>query len=719
MMESDGRAYRCCTVIEKLCTRICVYIHELLPVWECILEVRSQEAPLVRPVKVRWFHSIVAVAFTATFFALPMRGQMQSSTLPAAPGAAKLVPNGPQPQNTTGVATIRAYSDLVVVDVVVEDSKQNPIHGLEKSDFSLTENGKPQTIRSFEEHSALPASETEKVGPEPVLPPGLFTNKSAAPANGPVNVLLLDYLNTPLSVQPYARKQLIDYLDKEPAGTRIAIFGLTEQLDMLQGFTADPAVLKAALTAKKGTPRVSNMLSEPVGGGPVGGNSFSDAFGPAGGSITQEMVDDMNRVDAQLTSEQQDIRAKYTLNALDMLARYLVGIPGRKNVIWFSGSFPLDVEPDVNEADPNDSVIRNDDEVRKTDNLLTRAQVAVYPVDARGVFTDPTQSVTANSTITSGADAANEQMAFMTQTAQEHETMFEMASDTGGHAFVNTNNLTEAVSKAIQNGSNYYTITYSPTNTQWDERFRTIKIKVNDPSAKQVTYRNGYYAVDPNNRNKVDAQSAATALAQPNTMATAMMHGGPNPAEILFKVRIRPANTPPEETVLKSNQSNPNLKINGPYKSYGVDLVPDPHSVNCVEGTDGNRHCVLEVWTFVYDGNGDKLITASNRIRRLLTPSEYARLLSGGIAFHQEISVPVRGQYYLRTAIHDMVSDKVGAVEIPIAQVARLDPLAPPPAVPAAAPTNPSATETPTAPAPTLVPLTPPVIAPDGARATP
>ena len=65
---------------------------------------------------------------------------------------------------------------------------------------------------------------------------GLFTNKSAAPVNGPVNVLLLDYLNTPLSAQPYARKQLMDYLDKAPEGTRIAIFGLTTRLGMLQGF---------------------------------------------------------------------------------------------------------------------------------------------------------------------------------------------------------------------------------------------------------------------------------------------------------------------------------------------------------------------------------------------------------------------------------------------------------------------------------------------------
>ena len=62
------------------------------------------------------------------------------------------------------------------------------------------------------------------------------------------------------------------------------------------------------------------------------------------------MIDDVNRFEALQTSFQQDMREQYTLNAFDTLARYLVGIPGRKNVIWFSGSFPLDVEPNVNEA---------------------------------------------------------------------------------------------------------------------------------------------------------------------------------------------------------------------------------------------------------------------------------------------------------------------------------------------------------------------------------
>jgi len=618
-----------------------------------------------------------------------MRGQTGSSLPATAPAATPAVPNGTQPVSTTGVATIHARTNLVVVDVVVTDSKKNPIHGLQKSDFTLMEDGKLQVIRNFEEHTEVPLSATAVVAP-PKLPAGLFTNKSAAPANGPVNVLLLDYLNTPVIAQANAKKQLIDFLDKAPAGTRIAIFGLTTHLYMLQGFTSDMAALKAAMTSKKGTAQVSDFLTDAVNGGPMGTTAFADAASQYA-DATQAMLDDMARVDAQITSEEQNNRALYTLNAFDQLARYLVGIPGRKNVIWFSSGFPLDVAPNLNEADPNDSVVRNDDAVRKTDNMLTRAQIAVYPVDVRGLMVPlvDLEKAAAAAACAAGlgqsgcpisASAANdavEEASVMTpldQTAQEHLTMEAIAEDTGGHAFYNTNGLTQAVSKAIEEGSNYYTLTYSPSNVQWDERFRTIKVKVTEPGV-QLTYRNGYYAVDPNDRNKVNARGAATAMATANTMSAAMMHGGPDPAEILFKVRIRPARTAPEATVLAANETNPKVKVEGPFKEYGVDLVPDAHAVNCRAGADGNRHCVLEMWTFVYNSNGEKVITASNRLHTRLTPAEYNTLLAGGMAFHQQVSVPVKGKYFLRTAIHDMVSDNVGAVEVPVDAVSRLDPL--------------------------------------------
>jgi len=587
----------------------------------------------------------------------------------------------PSGQDTAQVVTLHERSNLVVIDVVVTDSKHNPVHDLKQSDFTLLENNKLQHIRNFEEHS--PATDTETFVPAPKLPPGLFSNRAPKPAGGPVNVLLLDYLNTPLNAQPYARKQLLQFLDKAPAGTRIAIFGMTTKLYMLQGFTTDPKVLKAALSSGAGAAQVSQILADPIGGGPVTESSVSSALSSLTevDNVAPEVLADISRFAALESSFQQDIRAKYTLGGFQQLARYLEGIPGRKNVIWFSGSFPLNVDPNVNEQDPNDSVVRNDEELRTTDNLLTRAQVAVYPVDARGVMTDPSQDVSAEITSISastGAQAAQSTMDFLNQTAQENETMYAMAEDTGGEAFVNSNNLTQSVEKAIENGSNYYTLTYTPSNAEWDGRFRAIKIKLADSSVK-LSYRNGYFADDPNDRSRLIAGETALSRAPVSAMTTAMLHGGPDPAEILFKVRIRPASSPPDLLPLKTNRTNPDPKvaINGPYKQYGVDLVPDAHSVSCPATANGSRRCALELTTYVYNSDGQVLITANNSIRATLLPADYAKLQTTGMAFHQQISVPVKGQYYLRTAIHDLVSDRVGAVEVPVAAVARLAPLHP------------------------------------------
>jgi VWFA-related protein len=633
--------------------------------------------------------SAIAIAFAGIYFAVPMQGQAPPQATPVSLGTTG-APDAQRPQDSGGITTLHARSNLVVIDVVVSDSKQNPVHGLKKEDFTLMENGKPQMIKNFEEHTALPASETSKVAPAPKLPPGLFTNKSSAPENGPVNVLLLDYLNTPLTAQPYARKQLMEYLDKAPAGTRIAIFGLTTQLIMLQGFTSDPGTLKAALTTKKGVPRASDILTDPVNGGPQGNTTLSDNFSSDALDAGQQLAN-LLRTQALETAFEQDLRTKVTLSAFDLLARYLVGIPGRKNVVWFSGSFPLSVEPNTNLQDAFDAVVRNDDEVRKTDNMLTRAQIAVYPVDARGVFNDPANSAVnggtgaSGTTTVSGSDVvqgsigsagASAQMDFLQQTGQEHETMFAMADDTGGHAFINTNNLAQAVAKAIENGSNYYTLTYTPTNAEWDGKFRAIKVKVEQPGVK-LSYRNGYYADDPNDRNRLIAGVAATALVRPTTMATAMMRGGPDPSEILFKVRIRPAATPPEEQPVQGNRVNPDPKVKaeGPYKEYGVDLVPDHDAISCPLGANGNRRCALEVATYVYDRDGQLIVTNNARTSATLSPESYAKMLVSGMAFHQEISVPVKGEYYVRTAIHDLTSDRVGAVEVPIAAVAHLQPL--------------------------------------------
>jgi VWFA-related protein len=161
-------------------------------------------------------------------------------------------------------STIQANTNLVVVDVVVTDAKHNPVHDLTEADFKVFENGQAQAIKTFEEHhtweAAAPLPQVSK------LSPGTFTNFTNAPASGALDILLLDALNTPMAAQSDVRNQMLKYLKETRPGTRMAIFGLTSRLILLQGFTSDPELLRDVLNGKKGLPKASIAIADQVNG---------------------------------------------------------------------------------------------------------------------------------------------------------------------------------------------------------------------------------------------------------------------------------------------------------------------------------------------------------------------------------------------------------------------------------------------------------------------
>ena len=139
--------------------------------------------------------------------------------------------------------TYRSTARTVVVDVVVAKGDQ-PILGLRKQDFQVLEDGKPQTVDFFEEHSAktLPVGAVASL---PKMPPGVYTNVPPAPENDSVNVLLLDALNTDKDDQVNVHNQIMQFLKTMQPGTRAAIFTLSSRLRMVQGFTTDSSALAA------------------------------------------------------------------------------------------------------------------------------------------------------------------------------------------------------------------------------------------------------------------------------------------------------------------------------------------------------------------------------------------------------------------------------------------------------------------------------------------
>ena len=619
--------------------------------------------------------------------------------------------NQPPPQTPAGTpsqqpsnpgVTLHAGTQLVIVDVVVTDKDHKPVHGLQQSDFTLTEENVAQLIKHFEEHTALTAADATRFPAMPAMPPGVFSNFTPEPVNGAVNVLLLDALNTPLKDQMVVHQQLLAFLNSVPPGTRIAIFGLTTKLIMLQGFTSDPAVLKAAASSKKGT--ASALLDDPVGGGGIQ-NSVADDMEDSGGDPT--IIANLRQFDAQMQSFQLQLRAKYTLDAMSQLGRYLSGIPGRKNLIWFSGSFPITILPDTTGTFPNAfaGVADSEEEFRDTVNLLARSQVAVYPIDARGLFNSQVFSATTTRNYTGNpARMRQDLQKFSSDTASEHSTMFEMADATGGHAFVNTNGLAQAVATAISEGSNFYTLTYTPSDLVRDGKFRKIKVQLAEKGLN-LSYRHGYYADDPEknppsqeNKPKAAGITDAAVAGEPTafqTLRAAISRGSPTPTEILLKVSVRPV-APPDQT--EDNPASGNVlegKTHGPFRRYSIYYAVSPSDITFLRGSDGTVRAGFELAAFVFNPDGVLINMVNNPIHIAASLADIKKAVANGIQYHQEISVPAKGEYFLRIVVHDITRNRFGAVELATSSVKNLPPA--PAAATAPAPSPPSAAAPPPA----------------------
>lgn len=227
--------------------------------------------------------------------------------------------------------TLKTKAQLVVVDVVVTDAAGQPVRGLRKEDFKVLEDGKPQTISVFEEHTGnAPA-----VIKSPTLPPNTFSNSPRAEAHDSLNVVLLDALNTPIQDQSYVHQQVLKYLAGVHAGEPMAIFILSTRLRLVQGFTSDLPVLLAALNDKKSgsAPQGSPLLRSPIETH-VEEQAISQMQELAARDANiQAAMDSLRQFMAESESSQTSLRVQTTLFQMQQLAQYLSAFPGRKNVV--------------------------------------------------------------------------------------------------------------------------------------------------------------------------------------------------------------------------------------------------------------------------------------------------------------------------------------------------------------------------------------------------
>ena len=568
----------------------------------------------------------------------------------ARPSPAQAAPAQASPQaSQTGAAPdLRVTTRMVVVDVVATDNKGAPITDLQGDDFTVQEEGQEQPVRVFSFHQPDHLDEAAAAASAPASikpgkpPEGYFTNTPRYKTNGALNVLLLDTLNSTLPNQATMRDAMIKLLEKLPPGQPIAIYLLGNKLVLVQDFTSDNEQLKKAIAGVKrqgshsvenaaGTTRMDDM--------PVGSVAYDTMLSVP--SIRAKL-DDFRE---QQIAEQTDSRVRLSLDALNSLARALAGYPGRKNLIWISEAFPFTIviEKSAPAATRNGRDFSR--EIAQTGNLLSNAQVAIYPVNVQGlagnadfsVGNDP-NPIGKPAIITSTLD--DETGKNMNRESESHmasrSTMNDLAEKTGGRAFYNSNNIETAVRHGLEDGSTYYTLGYYPVNKVWDGSFRRITVKVARPGVR-LHYRTGYFAVEPQSYAKLDAAQKS------NDMARALSLSFPVSTALQFQAAVL---HPSESKVL-------------------INYAVDPHVLTFESGNDGLQHASVDCAVIVYSAKGETVQALSNTMVAALKPDEYKRVMEKSFPCRQSFDL-APGQYLFRLGVRDTRTGLIGTLDAPV-----------------------------------------------------
>ena len=536
-------------------------------------------------------------------------------------------------------SVLRITTRLVVVDVVAIDAKGAPVLDLQPNEFTVTEDGKLQSIRAFSfqhppaEDPSLPAHAAPAEAP---LPANVVSNVHRLKPGVPLAVLLLDGINTRLNNQQYAKLQLLEFLKKLPADQPVAVYLLGARLHLIQDFTSDPAVLKAVVQNLKD---FRSPLMDNANGGPV-------KFWYEGIPLPPEIKRRTLEFQQETESDQGDKRLAITLTALNQLARTLAGYPGRKNLIWVSETFPLNIE--ANKAPGGESAARTrrnySAPAANTANLLSNAQIAVYPVDARTLVGTDLYNVAArydergDKNGISGRQASRALDDTSNELMAARGTMETLAEETGGRAFYNRNDLGNAVREGIHDGAFYYTLGYYPTNKTLDGHYRKIRIHTTRPRVT-LRYRLGYFALDPGDYTR---QSQQRRDAEFSNMLDLDV---PISTALPFTAAVLPA----------SSQTAGKTVVN-----FSVDA----HALS-FSSAEGKQQAAIEcaVRVFSSNGSGHALQTESEITNADLPPESYKIVLERGLPCRVTLHLPA-GEYLLRLGVRDNNTGVIGTAGI-------------------------------------------------------
>jgi VWFA-related protein len=523
---------------------------------------------------------------------------------------------GPQAAPDASTLTLKVTSPLTVENVTVTDAAGKPVYGLKQSDFTVKEDGKPQAIKNFEEYGTETPS---KESAPPTLPPNAFTNAQPQ-ATGAVNILLFDDVTVGLEDVMFERLQSLKYLKTIPPGAQVAIFKLTNGLRIVQGFTSDQNVLRAAIDSLQ-----PELIPLTLGSSIQSGGSGIPPAQFGGGSPAQPG----DGPPEQFAGERCRImnhESEMTTAALDAVAAFASGIEGRKNLIWFTGGIPWLTDYPLFSRNPclRDYTLQ----LHRAYGLLTAAQVAVYPV-----------------TLGPGLPG---------------ESTLDIANATGGVAYSGRNYLDVALREAIVTGSDYYSLSYVPPLSKYDGKYHTIEVKTDRPGL-HLSYREGYTALDLA-KPLPEKEAAKDTPAPDSEFHTAVDHGMIPSTQLLFEVRVTPSTTPAKPGDPPAGMLNPKLNGRRLVRYQFLYAVP-PTEITLAPESNGTRKGSVELDTVAYGEDGVKVNVVRETVNLTVKPDQLAQFMQRPLYVPVQLDLPP-GKIDLHAGVLDVPSQKIGTLEL-------------------------------------------------------
>ncbi len=516
---------------------------------------------------------------------------------------------------------------LVQVVVIARD-KHGPIGDLTKGDFEILDKGKPRQIATF--NIARASDRIQRAA----LPPNTFSNRlDRGDATITATVVLFDRLNTSFKDQFTARQQVLSWLKSIDPESPTAIYSLANQLRILHDFTEDRSRLVNALAQNpsESSHLLNNSavdLTPPILQAP------NKAMQPSNGDIATGTSNWLAQILEPLQAYSYDRRVAITFAAMEAIANHMAALPGRKNLIWVSGAFPLTLAFSKGGfAGGGERTVTYLGQLKGATAAIDRANVAVYPVDARGLMTStalqaatpqrPSQQVVASSRhIPTAEDLVD---------TRETETMQVMAEWTGGRAFYNTNDIQSALKQASEDAEVTYTLGFYADEKELDGSYHELKVKVARKGA-DVRYRKGYFA-------------------------TPVMAGDSQPAaEVLRNALFSPA----DATAMGLTAS---LTPDAAHaESFILTLGMDLQNLSLAAKND-RWNDVLNFIVAQESTSGAILDATQNAITINVTDENRERLLKDGLTIKVAIT-PAPGLSQIRVAVMDQATGNVGSLRI-------------------------------------------------------